>query len=713
MMELREHFINTFVEEVNHLSGTDFEQMCRWVMELLTGGEVELKGHNLYLKPVRGSVDLISDEDYHEVGQCGTDENYFSSSKPTDDIDSALRNSPTAQTVYLFCNRRAKGSELTNTKDRCANHKAGVKASVYDSQKIAKIVYDNIVSTKQVKEILAYLPKTFDYYLLMPQSNTLPTYSSTYVSRPEEEQVEELLQYNDVVQIHGLSGIGKSYLSIAIANNIGNQYATVLWIDGDNTIVDELKNIHVRSIGQTINLYSVLQRLKVLLIVDNLNHDVAKFSKSFLDSNAKGSKCIITSLEEAYGQACRYKLKNVDEERTRKILLETDVPPTKEQTEVLTKQLGGFPLIIDIAKKAVESGNFTWDEIISASNITELQDTERNEEFAKRIIGRYADNQKELFNTILYFGDTTICYEYLYEQSNFKLKELQRCSVLQRTGDHTCFVHSIVFDAIRCVMEGKADEKRHKVMLLNYLRKHVVARDNGLYTFMAIHSDNLQALANKLSPDDELRHFIVLATCYTQDTFVELESSIDQLEKLELDHSLRSIDLNLFIEKLEMLQRKEHTNEAIENTIRQLEELQVEQDTEKALVEHHIGKSYSILKNVEEAKKHLYEAIRLNPKAFNSMLSLARLYNKKEEREQISAMVDRIMTPESIDIVPVSVLLSVYGLIATSKNDSLRKKYVDGDLGRFCDVIDSSLSKDYSQTYLVFLAVWWFVFPVP
>ena len=118
-------------------------------------------------------------------------------------------------------------------------------------------------------------------------------------------------------------------------------------------------------------------------------------------------------------------------------------------------------------------------------------------------------------------------------------------------------------------------------------------------------------------------------------------------------------------------------------------------------MEHHIGKSYSILKNVEEAKKHLNEAIKLNPYSFSSMQSLARLYNNKEEREQISAMVDRIMAPKTIDRVPVSVLLSVYGLIATSKNDALRKKYVDDDLGRFYEVIESSLSKEYSHTYLV------------
>ena len=64
-MKLVDHFINTVAEELDHLNGTEFEELCRPLIEILTGKEYEWKGHNLELKAVKGSVDLIQDEDFY------------------------------------------------------------------------------------------------------------------------------------------------------------------------------------------------------------------------------------------------------------------------------------------------------------------------------------------------------------------------------------------------------------------------------------------------------------------------------------------------------------------------------------------------------------------------------------------------------------------------------------------------------------------------
>ena len=76
-MQLVDHFINSVADELNHLNGSEFEALCRAFIELITGREFELKGHNLEMKPVKGSVDLIEDDDFKVIGQCGTDTDYF------------------------------------------------------------------------------------------------------------------------------------------------------------------------------------------------------------------------------------------------------------------------------------------------------------------------------------------------------------------------------------------------------------------------------------------------------------------------------------------------------------------------------------------------------------------------------------------------------------------------------------------------------------
>ena len=52
-----------------------------------------------------------------------------------------------------------------------------------DAQRIAETVLDNISNTVTIKEILAYLPKTFEYYKILPQANKLPPIKSIYCQR--------------------------------------------------------------------------------------------------------------------------------------------------------------------------------------------------------------------------------------------------------------------------------------------------------------------------------------------------------------------------------------------------------------------------------------------------------------------------------------------------------------------------------------------------
>lgn len=42
-MNLKDHFINTVADELNHLNGSEFESLCRPVIEILTDREFELK----------------------------------------------------------------------------------------------------------------------------------------------------------------------------------------------------------------------------------------------------------------------------------------------------------------------------------------------------------------------------------------------------------------------------------------------------------------------------------------------------------------------------------------------------------------------------------------------------------------------------------------------------------------------------------------------
>lgn len=714
-MKLVDHFINTVAEELNHLNGSEFETLCRPLIEMLTGREYELKGHNLELKAVKGSVDLIQDEDYRTIGQCGTDKDYFWGDKPKNDIESSFNNSPEFTTVYLFSNRRAKGDEYQDVKAtiwKALKDKlnSGYHYYLYDSQRIAKAVYNKIYQTNKVEEILSYLPKSFEYYLLLPQTNTLPLQKADYQHRPEENAIEDLLKEKDFLQIYGLSGIGKSQMTIAIANDLSEQFDTVLWFDGDNIIPNELNKASLRRMGEDINLASILQMFKILLIVDNLNEHVKDLLESFNKYNCNGSKCIVSSLQINVGIDNSYNLLYVSDEVSRAILCDCDVKPTEAQLESILKQIAGYPLLLELAKNAVVNEEMNWDDIISVSNMTEINDDERNEEFAQRIVGRYKERFLDMFNLLIGLNCTTVNKLFLREKNLLKLNALFKFAILQDVGDYQCQIHQVVLSAIKAVVGKNYNETEFADYLLYYLRKHVTARDEGLYTFFAYHQERLDSIASAMQPESLLSHYILLTHLYSVDTFIKPDVFLDMINALPLLPEEREVDLCLLVEKLELEQHKiwKETNEDKEKR-----KAKIMYDTEnvkalnllstdcQALVCHHIGKWLSSIEDYGQAESWLQKSLELNPKSYHSLLRLARDYNKQDMLGQAAEKIATILNPDTINEVPISIRLSAYDIISNYKYKELQKTYIDNQLDQFAKDIYASLSESYSHTYIV------------
>ena len=115
---------------------------------------------------------------------------------------------------------------------------------LYDAQRIGEVLYHNIFRTTQIERILRFLPVAKRYYLIMPQTNNVPLPSPNYVNRPEENEVYNLLEEKQIVQVYGLSGIGKSQLVMSIVGKHGENYDTVLWFDGDKVDVNDIASIY-------------------------------------------------------------------------------------------------------------------------------------------------------------------------------------------------------------------------------------------------------------------------------------------------------------------------------------------------------------------------------------------------------------------------------------------------------------------------------------
>lgn len=719
-MDLVDHLKNTIVEELNHLNGSDFEQLCHHFIEMVTDKDFALKGHNLEMKPVRGSVDLVEDDGYRIIGQCGTDNDYFSGNKPVKDVDGSIKNSPDFTTIYLFSNRRAKGNEYqtvvktVNDKLKSIN-KTGYHIHIFDSQRIAEKIYDNIYKTVKVKKVLSFLPKSYEYYILLPQPGSLPLQKPGYKHRPEEETIIERLKVQSFIQIYGLSGIGKTQMSIALANKINsNDYNAVLWIEGKDIQSPSFENVYFRRMNENINLSYILNTFTVLLVIDNLNENVQDVLNSFSQNNQKGSKCIVSSLSRSISPKNTFELSFVSDDISKEILNDCKIPPTESQLTSIVSNISGYPLLLELCKNAVSNNEMSWNDIVGESDLSDFPDDTKGELFAQRIVGRYKQDYLELFNLIIGLDSTTLSKLFLKEKNSKKLLTLFRSAMLQDEGLYLCRIHQVVLDAIRNVVGNNYSDVDFRDYIQQYLEKHISNRDEWLYTFIANHKDKLLEMSYGLDASHPLRHYIVLSYLYSVDTYNCPSRYIDFIKELLLFPDQNEIDLRLYIERMELDQRIIQNGageditakdallkDKVNSDINSVKEFNISSSSCKALLNHHIGKWLSTIKEFEAAEPYLHESLKLNPKSYHSMLRLARNYSKQGYFDKAAKQIEKILNEETIKEVPISVRLAAYDIISNYNYKEQRKRFIDSQFEQFSNDIYASLSESYSHTYIV------------
>jgi hypothetical protein len=96
--------------------------------------------------------------------------------------------------------------------------------------------------------------------------------------------------------------------------------------------------------GESINLSTALELYKTIVIVDNLNEGVGDLLSSFGSHNKKGSKCIVTSLQQNIDKEHTYNLKYVSKDISRAILMDGDLKPSPNQLDILLNQISGYPI---------------------------------------------------------------------------------------------------------------------------------------------------------------------------------------------------------------------------------------------------------------------------------------------------------------------------------------------------------------------------------
>lgn len=711
MSRLKEHFINSFVTEIGQINGTDFEYLCRPILALIYKEDVQHKGHNLYCKPVGYTADFIADN-YEVIGQCGTEPNYFDDyNKPLKDVKKCIKNHPKCKTVYLFASQRATGRKLTDLDNKITQKWTTPKVIVIDAEKIANTILLNISNTVKVEEVLNFLPKTYEYYRILPQTNKLPSFKTKYYERKEESEIIEKLKGQNYLQIFGISGIGKTEISISIANSLQEEFESVIWLDGESLSAElhNLSSVHISKFNNNLNLDYFLQEFKVLLIVDNLNANVNEFISLFATSNKHTSKCIITSLQRNIETTNSYNLQFVEAEIAKKILLNSKIRPSDTQLTTIINEVSGYPLVLNLIVSAIEVDDYSWDEIINEiANLKDFPDS-KNIKLSERIIGKFKSVIDTELQWLKQINNRKISRNFLdFTLGKRRIVELEKRSLIRIQDSFFFDTHQLILDSIKSEITV-SDNKFILDGLENYLSKCNEVKNIDYFHFMLNHDRFIREIYESLLFTQNLKKTILYALIQTTDSFNSSKWFLNELDKIEYVPEIKYYDLLLLIEKseIELYQidkKSDDYKKKCEGIITKLIEVlnAVTESNFKIVLNHHIGKFYSRLKDDKNAVEYFNKVIEEDTNADYSRLQLARIYLNIKESSKSKIEIENIFSKEiDFKTQSLSIILSSYELLFRSELENERTKFLDERIDTFIKVILNSIDSNFEQPYLV------------
>lgn len=697
---LAKQFKNAIVRDMSSFNGTQFEDFCQVLLRLiLNDDDILHKGCNLNGKPVSYAVD-IKTEDCKIVGQSGTDTDYFSKAdfeKPMGDIRGTEKNNPLCEVLYLFSNQRASDAQHTGLATKINAESPSFEVKIYDVEKIAETIYEN-VNAPRCNEVWQYLTESSQFYDIFPKRNCIPQSSLYYVQRDKESKAfQALLETQSIVEIVGVSGIGKSEFAKQVTKDISQNFESLFWINGSE--YKSLDSVKLCRFGYEVNLRFVLENYKSLVIVDNLNENVAKLNEDFQKANKHESKCIITSLKQSLSDALTYKLPCMEDELICKYIDSFGLSISETERKKLVALVAGYPLAVNMICASAKDDLFSIGELLSDGALQKLED-EHNQRLSERIVRKIYDKYAAELNLLSYIDCQVISSDFLRViVDRIRLKYLCKYSVLQQEDAYTFRIHQVVLDAIKCIAHIP-DLKELADKLSCYLDNKNHQKDIPFFTLFHHNVSFIDKVYHNADTTEEQKKVILYSRLQAENTFSDPLKYLSLINELTLQPANSLYDCLLQADKNEIelsATKREEFSEKAKNIIVDLEsELKKTTDENiKFELLHHIGKPYVKLREGENAKPYFENALMICPKAYATMLQLAKIaHNSKpsdisKAKEYVSTILDDNIKGHD---VPLTIVLACYSVFLSKKAYSdLEDKYIESNFENFSNVIMNSL----------------------
>ena len=721
MSQLERNFINQMCQDMEKLNGTKFEYFSKEVLTMLLNEEVNQKGHNLYAKPVKSTADFNTNN-FEIVGQCGTNNKYFkppakattkTKTKPIEDIEGAIKNHSQSKTIYLFANQRGTGGQLSKLNNKITTKQYSQVIEIYDSEKIADIILQNILNQRVEKLLKDYLPTSYEIYKLMPQANNIPNFTSKkYFERDMEDDIIKELLDKSILQIFGISGLGKTEIVKSICNKLSDGFESSIWIDESDSKSFNFESVHISKFNSNINLKTLLENHKIILILDNFNENLNELKQQFDEYNKKDSVCLMTSLQQNLLKNS-YSLNYLSGKISKNILSETENRPSNEIASSIINYINGYPLLLNIIRDNVENEDYTWEEILEdIKNIVKIDDPEKNKKISIRILEKQLMSIKDDIKWIFLLKSRFLSKEFLkFCIENTGVKRLLKRSIISNTESSFYTIHQILLDSIMDILKDEISIEDSYSRLEEFLIIENENKSVGYFNFLFTHSSFVENIYNNLDNSNPLKKQILYSKIQARNESDEVYF-LKEIKNFTLSDNVK-IDILLLVEEIEIelyqvkkdFQKSDNEKyiEICKDKISQLEELNSNCTIEDIdlYLNHHLGKIYSRIKEYPKALELFEKVISKDSNADYAQLQIARILSLDRENdnsEKLKKIFDKTLTqPNKWEKQSLSVLLAIYDILSKDNMSKFRKEYIDDNINDFVNRLFYSLTFGFEQ----------------
>lgn len=568
--------------------------------------------------------------------------------------------------------------------------------------------------------------------LLPPQVHNLPKLARNYrISSEIISVATSILQKNRLLYISGLSGIGKTSLSIRLSEAIkaDNQLNEIYFIDASQ--IKNAQGLHAVDLdmaGRKVNLIDTIRMSQSLYIIDDLQHDIDNIVDLLLSQLSDDRNCfiIITSQIEsrlANSHGLQYSLPFLTDDKDILDILNLYLPKEKHCPKdligTIKQKTNGHPLLLNSLRSLIQYGDANWQDLIDEA----LQDfvyheVEDGKTFMSQILNRHQETLGRELAAICWLGSKYVSTSLLSKLiTQDGIRKLSSRSFIQISVDRGIIkIHDIIFESI-IELQYSADTWKHYSDkyykdFYNYFIRELRKKSALYYKSLHLHESKIIALAKQADKPGVEWYFYSQAFPNDDfDIFKSFSYTDEECKSWLLDDQAKYI-IGTLLELMERKSRKERSSdsykEIMNEQIRTLKLLRDEPGVENSLrldILHHLGKLYRNIQEIDNAIICFKEILDKHPDKYESKLQLLRIqkHQNKLSLNCISAgyaqMIDTYINGDEISM---SVVLAAYeDLYATDKEGQIKKKYFIDKFDYFKQAILSMAVESFDLPYNV------------